>query len=201
VCTGAVYPASDLEVVVQAPEGKATSLAIFPAVDEIREGGRTLDCRDIGIFREYTGFPTVESIPLQVHLNGRASANAGPATEESSWDEAAEYGVEFPGASDGLLRIHYFGDAARVYADGKLVLDNFWNGQPFELPLWRLPNSANTRLTIKILPWGSPTDRILDESVKQALLQGEAHSDMAPQVWVVGTGEINLTIVQVDPPL
>jgi len=31
--------------------------------------------------------------------------------------------------------------------------------------------------------------------VKQALLQGEAHSDMAPQVWVVGTGEINLSIV------
>lgn len=50
-----------------------------------------------------------------------------------------------------LLRIQYRGDVARLYADGRLVADNFYNGRPFLFGLWRLPSGCR-RLELRILP-------------------------------------------------
>jgi hypothetical protein len=55
---------------------------------------------------------------------------------------------------DAYLRIHYTGDVARVLLDGKLALDDFYNGQPLELPLRRFAAklAAGAQLTVEILP-------------------------------------------------
>ena len=50
-----------------------------------------------------------------------------------------------------LLTIHYRGDVARLYADGKLIDDNFYNGRPFQYALWRLPKDCH-QLELRILP-------------------------------------------------
>lgn len=50
-----------------------------------------------------------------------------------------------------LLSIRYRGDCARLYVDGKLVADNFYNGRPFLMGLWRLPVSCS-KLELRILP-------------------------------------------------
>ena len=50
-----------------------------------------------------------------------------------------------------LLTIHYRGDVARLYADGKLIDDNFYNGRPFQYALWRLPKDCR-QLELRILP-------------------------------------------------
>lgn len=50
-----------------------------------------------------------------------------------------------------LLKIQYRGDCARLYADGKLVADNFYNGRPFLMGLWRLPTDCQ-KLELRILP-------------------------------------------------
>ena len=50
-----------------------------------------------------------------------------------------------------LLNIHYRGDVARLYADGKLIDDNFYNGRPFQYALWRLPKDCH-QLELRILP-------------------------------------------------
>ena len=50
-----------------------------------------------------------------------------------------------------LLQIQYRGDCARLYADGKLVADNFYNGRPFLMGLWRLPADCQ-KLELRILP-------------------------------------------------
>lgn len=50
-----------------------------------------------------------------------------------------------------LLRIDYRGDVARLYANGKLIADNFYNGRPFLYGLWRLPEGC-TELELRILP-------------------------------------------------
>lgn len=50
-----------------------------------------------------------------------------------------------------LLSISYRGDCARLYADGKLVADNFYNGRPFLMGLWRLPENCR-KLELRILP-------------------------------------------------
>ena len=53
--------------------------------------------------------------------------------------------------SNVMLTINYRGDVARLYCDGKLIADNFYNGRPMLLGLWRLPENAQ-KLELKILP-------------------------------------------------
>ena len=50
-----------------------------------------------------------------------------------------------------LLCIEYQGDCARLYANGKLIADQFQYGRPFMLGLWRLPEGT-TELELRILP-------------------------------------------------
>ncbi len=50
-----------------------------------------------------------------------------------------------------LLQIDYCGDCARLYANGKLIADNFYNGRPFLMGLWRLPKDCQ-KLELRILP-------------------------------------------------
>ena len=52
-------------------------------------------------------------------------------------------------AENGFLSLGYAGDCARVYADGVLVQDNFWNGKPM---LVRLSDIAGKRVELRILP-------------------------------------------------
>lgn len=71
---------------------------------------------------------------------------------DCDFDNAAVYTIEVPAERDGrILNISYRGDVARLYADGNLIGDNFYNGRPFLYGLWRLP--ANCRsLELRILP-------------------------------------------------
>ena len=74
-----------------------------------------------------------------------------------------------------FLKISYAGDCARVYADGKLVMDNFWNGKPM---LVRMSDLAGKKVELRILPLRKDAPiylqkeqkKILDNS-KTALLQ------------------------------
>lgn len=54
-------------------------------------------------------------------------------------------------AKDLFLKIDYKGDVARVYADGVLVEDNFWNGKPM---LVRVSDLIGKRVELKVLPLG-----------------------------------------------
>ncbi len=71
---------------------------------------------------------------------------------DADFDNAAVYEIDIPEDKEGkLLEINYQGDCARLYADGKLVNDNFYNGQSFLMGLWRLPKSC-AKLELRILP-------------------------------------------------
>ncbi|MBQ9641577.1 MAG: beta-galactosidase [Bacteroidaceae bacterium] len=50
---------------------------------------------------------------------------------------------------ESYLKISYKGDAARIYADGQLIEDNFWNGKPM---LVRLSDLIGKRVELRILP-------------------------------------------------
>ena len=52
-------------------------------------------------------------------------------------------------ADDLFLKIAYQGDVARVYADGLLVEDNFWNGNPMMV---RVSDLVGKQVELKILP-------------------------------------------------
>ncbi len=74
---------------------------------------------------------------------------------DSDFDNAAVYIIDNLPAHDQregcILQINYRGDVARLYCDGKLIDDNFYNGRPMLYGLWRLPSDAK-ELELRILP-------------------------------------------------
>jgi len=89
---------------------------------------------------------------------GRAKVAAQPS--DGDFASAAVWSVKLPAGfdpakTDALLRIHYKGDVARVKIGGKLVMDDFYNGLPFDVGLKR--HAAEIKqtgdITIEILPF------------------------------------------------
>lgn len=70
--------------------------------------------------------------------------------EDADFEDAAIYHISVP-SHNGLLDIEYHGDVARLYADGKFIDDNFYNGRHFQYALWRLPKDCK-QLELRILP-------------------------------------------------
>lgn len=77
------------------------------------------------------------------------------APTDSDFEQAATYVIkDLPNDSarqHKILQINYRGDCARIYANGKMIADNFYNGRPFLLGLWRLPEECNS-IEVRILP-------------------------------------------------
>ena len=69
-----------------------------------------------------------------------------------------------------FLKISYKGDVARVYADGKLVQDNFWNGKPMYV---RLSDIKGKKVEVKILPLGKEYPIYLQKEQKEILNNAE----------------------------
>ena len=104
--------------------------------------------------QQAVGFEKVkEPGPLRTIVKGRAKVAEAPS--EADWQQAAVYRIVLPSAIDqgqqSLLKINYRGDCARLYANGKLIADNFYYGRPFLYGLWRLP-SLCSELELRILP-------------------------------------------------
>ena len=109
------------------------------------------------------------------------------AAEEPSDDDfadAAVYKITIPAdaAKNGkrLLRISYQGDCARLYANGKLIADQFQYGRPFLYGLWRLPEGT-TQLELRLLPLQADApiylpreaDKTPGEGVKSVVITNE----------------------------
>ena len=107
-----------------------------------------VECRRLSIADLTLLKPAGTPPPVAVGPNGVAMP-----PEESAWDAAAEYEVPFK-TGDTMLEITYDGDMARLYADGKLVQDDFWKGLPIRYALRRLPKGTK-RLVLKVLPRGA----------------------------------------------
>ena len=90
---------------------------------------------------------------LRTIKKGRAKVAEAPS--EQDWRQAAVYKIQLSSdlssLTSHLLKITYRGDCARLYANGKLVDDNFYYGRPFLFGLWRLPKDC-TELELRILP-------------------------------------------------
>ena len=116
-----------------------------------------------------------EAGALRTVNKGRAKVAEAPG--EQDWEQAAVYKIALDDAvsqdARHLLNIEYQGDCARLYADGKLVADNFQYGRPFLYGLWRLPVGVK-ELELRILPMQSDmpvylpreADKTPGESVK-----------------------------------
>lgn len=105
------------------------------------------------------------------------TTNVLNAMNEASWESAAVWRVQVPQAiqaREGLLRLNYVGDVARFYAGGRLILDNFYDGQPFDLALWRLSPAELANLELCILPLRADRVKRLPTAAEQRLEAGRA---------------------------
>ena len=94
-----------------------------------------------------------EADSLRAIVKGRAKVAEAPS--EQDWQQAAVYKISVPSEvlplTSKLLSISYRGDCARLYANNRLIADNFYYGRPFLYGLWRLPENC-TDLELRILP-------------------------------------------------
>lgn len=65
-----------------------------------------------------------------------------------------------------FVQVCYEGDCARIYADGQLVMDNFWNGKPM---LIRLSDLVGKKIELRILPLKSDAPIYLQKEQKAIL--------------------------------
>ena len=83
----------------------------------------------------------------------KGPARVAEAPCDDDFEQAAVYVINLPESREErlLLDIEYQGDCARLYANGKLLDDNFYNGRHFQYGLWRLPEDVR-QLELRILP-------------------------------------------------
>ena len=93
---------------------------------------------------------------------------------DKDFEQAACYKITLPEGVDrtnALLDIDYLGDVARLYANGKLIDDNFWNSRHFQYALWRLPADCH-ELELRILPLQKDMPVYFPSAFKSELEQG-----------------------------
>jgi len=88
---------------------------------------------------------------------GKIEQPVATAPLDSDFEKAANWRVKIPEGvdlgTDPILRVHYFGDVARVMLNGKFVTDDFFNGNAFDVGLRRhAPEILTGDLRIEILP-------------------------------------------------
>ena len=153
---------------------------LFPALDH-DPGGFVSDGAE-GIFKIYTTHvPLVSSTAKIAQMQ---SEGADPplkmgkevvmVPDDSAFDTAASWAIRVPpvkadAASNVFLQIAYQGDMARLYAGGKLITDNFYNGTPWLIGLDRVPPSQWDQLELKILPLQNDAPIYLPEGARPAL--------------------------------
>ena len=111
--------------------------------------------------------------PREIPMGSQKVA-AMPTNED--FDAAAVWNLDFSKVQSSMfnvqfLKIDYAGDCARVYADGKLVMDNFWNGKPM---LVRMSDLAGTKVELRILPLRKDAPIYLQKEQKEILDNSQA---------------------------
>ena len=165
-----VKPRGTETPVYTAPDGTA-----YYVVDSHAAGRLFLDVQSPSHAPQHVPHQKVrEAGPLRTITLGAKKVAQEPLDKD--FDDAAVYTIDVP-QTQGLLTISYQGDCARLYADGRLVADNFYNGRPFLYGLWRLPAGVS-KLELRILPIQAdmpvyfpreadttPGERLLDVSI------------------------------------
>ena len=186
------------------------SAGFFPPPAHV-PAGFALDGGD-GIFQRYVAAVNPVSVSAQLRKTSDPGVDPPPrmgkemmgatvalAPEDSDFDAAASWKIQVPcvepSAARVLLRITYKGDVARLYANGKLLTDNFYNGAPWIVGLDRIPCRDWEHLELKILPLrnqapiylpdgarpaASPTGQIATLEQVQAVPEYEAVVDLKP---------------------
>jgi hypothetical protein len=148
---------------LQADNAKDFTFSIFPAASILTNGPNMMMGSKAWLFAQFNPAPLRAPAPPEIDVTQVQPANP-PAptlsgTTEAAWDGAAVYTFDIPHEAAGrhvLLNIHYTGDAARLYIGNRLFDDNYSNGDPMAVALWRIPADHWPSLYLKVLPRPAP---------------------------------------------
>ena len=157
------------------------NIAFFPPLETLLAANVKLTPQTDGIFSRFTLLISEEAAPTAVAatLETPAGPKAGTlkGTDEETWKDAAVYKLAFPPATASRwqrLDLHYVGDAARLYVDGRFCDDNFYNGDPMSLALWRIPAADQPKVRLKILPFSDALLARLPEGACQEVAKAKS---------------------------
>ena len=156
---GALLPDGDSRLRVETLGSASASVAVLPPVRSALWDGAKASAVQDGVFQSFMApNPPLPVIDVGVEAirppREQALDKLPDPVREKSWESAGVWRLRLPAdpsSQNRLLRIRYSGDVARVYAAGKLVTDQFYNGTPLDVALWRLPPG----------PWAGPEIHIL----------------------------------------
>jgi len=144
-CAHGVYPDGDA-LVVSAPHDQEVVVSLYPADDLARGTARPDGFVEYRASAPPIALPAVEvervldnPTPPAMRLGPPVSWRKAPvplAPDDARYDEATRLRLRLPdafpvGRGRVILAIDYLGDAARLYADGQLVDDHFYDGEPW----------------------------------------------------------------------
>jgi len=143
------------------------SLSVLPAPGAVKADGAQLEGKPDGVFVRFAApafRPALPTVPFEqvatagparmpaIGVNGVA---AGPTAPDFA--RAAVWRIRLPAdlepGRDLRLRVRYTGDVARAYLGDRLLTDDFFNGEAFEIGLKRsAPEVFRGELLLKVLP-------------------------------------------------
>ncbi len=149
-----VKPSGSEKPVFRSKDGKKYFLLTTLDAERLFLSEKTFEALGEGCIEKHVSFKKIkEAGPLRQIVKGRAKVAEAPTDKD--FEQAAVYRIKLGTRSEErngkLLAISYRGDCARLYADGKLVADNFYYGRPFLFGLWRLQEGCR-QLELRILP-------------------------------------------------
>jgi len=132
-------------ITVYSTNASQLSFSVYPAVEnELFDGIGKLKSEDNGIFTQYvlTRHPKNPEFTIKPLEDKKDYKEWKIQISKNAFNEI----------NDLFLRVHYTGDTASVYVNGKLAADNFYNGLPWDIGLKRfareiLENGLNIRIT------------------------------------------------------
>jgi hypothetical protein len=145
------------------------NVGIYPAPPLLACRGVALESGSDGIFQRYApaalrfaqcqaGFKEVQADgpPRPISI-GKINQPVATAPLDADFAKAAVWRVTLPPGldleTDPLLRFDYVGDVARVMLDGKLLADDFYNGNTLDIGLRRYgPEILKGDLLVQVLP-------------------------------------------------
>lgn len=145
------------------------NVALYPPPTAIEIKGEKLHGKSEGIFERFNPH-SPDAIAYKVALDkiqsagppreiplGKISQPVAAEPEDADFSKAAIWHVKLPADidfdTDPILRLHYVGDVARLTLNGKLLTDDFYDGNVFEVGLRRYaPEILTGDLRVEILP-------------------------------------------------
>ena len=177
---GKTINAKGIDITLLTEEQARKAYVINGQVMFANNDGGILYKGDGHIFEEYWAEDAVATQSIKYTITKKANSlrkvtlgtqKVAAMPKNADFENAQTWLIELPENTDeanSFLSINYAGDCARIYADGQLVEDNFWNGKTM---LVRMNSLKGKKIELRIMPLSKDAPIYLQEKQKKELQQ------------------------------